>query len=95
MSRFFIWRRRGYIAFGSSVYFIHYAELFRSNLPFLQVEENSPGIKPDEHSPGGEGEIRTPGTEDRTPLFESGTFNHSDTSPFATLWIGVFVSTAF
>jgi hypothetical protein len=30
---------------------------------------------------GGEGGIRTHGTVTRTPLFESGTFNHSDTSP--------------
>ena len=31
---------------------------------------------------GGEGEIRTPGTCYSTPDFESGTFDHSDTSPF-------------
>jgi hypothetical protein len=30
---------------------------------------------------GGEGGIRTHGAVTRTPLFESGTFNHSDTSP--------------
>jgi hypothetical protein len=30
---------------------------------------------------GGEGGIRTLGTVTRTPLFESGTLNHSDTSP--------------
>lgn len=30
---------------------------------------------------GGEGEIRTPGTCYSTPDFESGTFDHSDTSP--------------
>ena len=29
----------------------------------------------------GEGGIRTPGTFDSTPDFESGTFDHSDTSP--------------
>ena len=33
------------------------------------------------HDRGGEGGIRTHGTVTRTPLFESGTFNHSDTSP--------------
>src|SRR5687767_11029197 len=33
------------------------------------------------HRCGGEGGIRTHGTVTRTPLFESGTFNHSDTSP--------------
>ena len=32
---------------------------------------------------GGEGGIRTPGAFDSTPDFESGTFDHSDTSPFA------------
>ena len=45
----------------------------------------------------GEEGIRTPGTLTRTPVFEAGSFNHSDTSPvgsanlrlifqFATSW---------
>ena len=29
----------------------------------------------------GEEGIRTPGTRKRTPVFEAGSFNHSDTSP--------------
>ena len=29
----------------------------------------------------GEEGIRTPGTVTRTPVFEAGSFNHSDTSP--------------
>ena len=32
----------------------------------------------------GEEGIRTPGTRKRTPVFEAGSFNHSDTSPFGT-----------
>ena len=34
---------------------------------------------------GGEGGIRTHGTENRTPDFESGTFDHSATSPEAAI----------
>jgi hypothetical protein len=30
---------------------------------------------------GGEGGIRTPGTVSRTPVFKTGAFNHSATSP--------------
>ena len=36
----------------------------------------------------GEGEIRTPETLAGLPLFESGAFNHSATSPFGNLVIG-------
>lgn len=32
----------------------------------------------------GEGGIRTPGAREGTPDFESGPFDHSGTSPFAT-----------
>src|SRR3546814_10473792 len=37
---------------------------------------------------GGEGGIPTPGTFSRTPDFESGTFNHSATSPWTCLACG-------
>ena len=39
---------------------------------------------------GGEGGIRTRDTRERIPLFESGAFNHSATSPF--LIVGMEVS---
>src|SRR2546427_11938656 len=34
---------------------------------------------------GGEGGIRTPGTVSRTPVFKTGAFNHSATSPTTTV----------
>ena len=51
-----------------------------SRLPSVAYQ-NSPALKRWAAIGCGEEGIRTPGTRKRTPVFEAGSFNHSDTSP--------------
>ncbi|VXA98685.1 hypothetical protein MASSI9I_10204 [Massilia sp. 9I] len=54
-------------------------------LPPLRQENEKGPMRGPFHFLGGEGGIRTHGTVTRTPDFESGTFDHSATSPESVL----------